>query len=419
MATFYKLLFDLSLYYTLTGFYLRCVSGKAPSAACFLALTACAAVAVFLLRVRNAQSRLLRALPLPLPLAALLTHPGLIPFLHCLPAWAYLAFSIMTDRTEISYNAFRHHFGFGLKCLLLLVFGPLFPTQLSQAALGTIPYLVLMLVSGVCMLRVLREKHGNGIRQGLYMTVFVLLCAGLTLGHAPQMLAKGMGYVYRGIVAPAVFLLAVALAAALYIFYLLAKWLVAKAQGENPPLELSLQSMADAMGLESQYKAYTTDLRWLKTLLIVLFAAFLAFLLFLLFRRLLGERSAAAPRALAPEKRSVLSGGQVKRAPGRLRPRDPRLAVRWYYARFLEECGRRGMHMTRGMTVAEVSTLAAPLFPGADVDALAKLYVPARYHLSRRVTKEEARLASEAWNILRRSESPAYSAKTKNKRKNP
>ena len=53
MATFYKLLFDLSLYYTLTGFYLRCVSGKAPSAACFLALTACAAVAVFLLRVRE------------------------------------------------------------------------------------------------------------------------------------------------------------------------------------------------------------------------------------------------------------------------------------------------------------------------------------------------------------------------------
>ena len=416
MPVFYKLLFDLSLYYTLTGFYLRCVSGNTPSAACFLALTVCAAVSVYL-RSRHVKSRLLRALPLLLPLAALLTRPGLISLLHCVPAWAYLAFSIMTDRTEISYNAFRHHFGFGLKCLLLLVLGPLFPTQLSQAALGTIPYLVLMLVSGVCMLRVLREKHGNGIRQGLYMTVFVLLCAGLTLGHAPQILAKGMGYVYRGIVAPAVFLLAVALAAALYIFYLLAKWLVAKAPGENPPLELSLQSMADAMGLESQYEIYTADLRWLKTLLTVLFAAFLAFLLFLLFRHLLGERSAAAPRALAPEKRSVLSGGQVKRAPGRLRPRDPRLAVRWYYARFLEECGRRGMHMTRGMTVTEVSTLAAPLFPGADVDALAELYVPARYHLSRRVTKEEARLASEAWNALRRTESPSHSEKTKIKRK--
>ncbi len=416
MAVFYKLLFDLSLYYTLTGFYLRCVSGKAPSAVCFLVLTACAAAAVFL-RSRRVQSPLLRALPLLLPLLALLARPGLIPFLHCLPVWAYLAFSIMTDRTEISYNGFRRHFSFGLKCLLLLVLGPLFPAQLSQAALGTIPYLVLMLVSGVCMLRVLREKHGSGVRQGLYMAVFMLLCAGLTLGHAPQLLVKGVGYVYRGIVAPAIFLIAVVLAAALYVFYLLAKWLVARAQGENPPLELSLQSTAEMLGLENQFAAYTADLRWLKTLLIVLFAAFLGFLLFLLFRRLLGERSAAATRALDPEKRSVLPGRQAERAPGRLRPRDPRLAVRWYYARFLEECARRGIQVSRSMTVSEISALSAPLFPGADVAALTEVYVPARYHLSRRVAKEDARRASEAWNALRRSESPVHTAKAKNKRK--
>ena len=44
MAEVCKLLFDLSLYYALTGFYLRCISGEGPSAACFLALAACAAI---------------------------------------------------------------------------------------------------------------------------------------------------------------------------------------------------------------------------------------------------------------------------------------------------------------------------------------------------------------------------------------
>ncbi len=414
MAEVCKLLFDLSLYHALTGFYLRCISGEGPSAACFLALAACAALDAFL-RARGVKHRLLRSLPLLLPFAALAAKPGLIPFLHCLPAWAYLAFSILTERTETTYDEFRAHFGFGLKALLLFVFGPLFPGALSGAALGTIPYLILMLVSGVCMLRVLREGRG-GVRQALYMGAFVLLCAGLTVGHAPQLLLKAVGFLYRGVVAPLVFLIAVVLAAALYIFYLLAKWLVARAQGDAPELNISLESTADMLGLSDQYQAYTADLRWLKTLLIALLCALIAFLLFLLFRRLLGQRARPAERGAATEKRTVLPGmAASQRAPGRIRPRDPRLAVRWYYARFLEECARRGMRIERGMTVAELCAASVPLFPGADVQALAEVYLPARYQLSASISKEDVRRAAAAWKALKQSGKPEETQKKKNK----
>ena len=414
MAEVCKLLFDLSLYYTLTGFYLRCISGEGPSAVCFLALALCAVLDA-VLRARGVKHRLLRVIPLLLPLAALAAKPGLIPFLHCLPAWAYLAFSILTERTETTYDEFRAHFGFGLKALLLLVFGPLFPGALSDAALGTIPYLIWMLVSGVCMLRVLREGRG-GVRQALYMGAFVLLCAGLTVGHAPQMLLKAVGYVYRGVVAPLVFLIAVVLAAALYIFYLLAKWLVARAQGDAPELNISLASTADMLGLSDQYQAYTADLRWLKTLLIVLLCALAAFLLFLLFRRLLGDRARPSVCGASKEKRTVLPGTNAsQRAPGKLRPRDPRLAVRWYYARFLEECARRGLRIERGMTVAELCAASAPLFPGADVQALAEVYLPARYQLSGTVSKEDVRRAAAAWKALKQSKRTDEIQKKKNK----
>ena len=47
----------------------------------------------------------------------------------------------------------------------------------------------------------------------------------------------------------------------------------------------------------------------------------------------------------------------------------------------------------------------APFFPGADVMALAEVYRPARYQLSRRVTQEDVKRAAEAWNSLKKSES--------------
>ena len=116
MAGVLKTLFDLSLYYTLTGFYLRCVSGQAPSAICFLALVLCAALDAFL-RARGVKSRFLRFLPLLLPFLSLFARPGLIPFLHCVPAWAYAAFSILTQRLDMRYDGFHRHNGLELEAI--------------------------------------------------------------------------------------------------------------------------------------------------------------------------------------------------------------------------------------------------------------------------------------------------------------
>jgi hypothetical protein len=274
----------------------------------------------------------------------------------------------------------------------------------------------MMLVSGVCMLRILREKRGGGIRQGLYMGAFVLLCAGLTLGHAPQLLLKGVGFVYRGVVAPLVFVLAVVIAAVFYVFYLLTAWIVARRKGQDAELNLSLESAAEALGLSDQYAAYTADLRWLKTLLIVLLCAVLAFLLFLLFRRLLGDRPGGAPRAYATERRGVLPGAaSSEKPPGRIRPREPRLAVRYYFAHFVAECARRGLVITEGMTVTELCRQCAGHFPDAEVAALAEVYLPARYQLSRPVPRNDVRRAAEAWSALKRSGKSEGVAKKKNK----
>ena len=204
MAECYKLLFDLSLYYAVFGYYLSLAVSTPPSAVFYLTLAGMILLDS-VLRVRHLYetgSRAVRFLPLLLPLAALAFHPSLAQIVHVLPVWAYLGFSVITGRVQISYAAFRSHFAFGLWMLLLMVFGPLFPGSLSEAFTGAVPYLVGMLVCGVCLLRMLREQRPDGLRQGIYMLLFILLCVLLTVGQAPQLLVRGLGLLYRFVIAP-------------------------------------------------------------------------------------------------------------------------------------------------------------------------------------------------------------------------
>ena len=87
MLECYKLVFDLSLYFTVFGYYLILLARIPPSAAGFLLLAAAAALDAFL-RSRQGVDRsrlLLRAVPLMLPLAVFLTRPTLWQALHLLP----------------------------------------------------------------------------------------------------------------------------------------------------------------------------------------------------------------------------------------------------------------------------------------------------------------------------------------------
>ena len=414
MTEFYKLVFDLALYTTLSGFFLRLTARVAPSGVMFLALCAAVALDAFL-RSKEKSRGAARFLPLLLPLLGLLARPTLWQCVLAVPAWAYLCFSILSGRFELRYDQFRAHYGLGLKLLILLVLCPLFPSEFAAALVEVIPYLVLMLVCGVCLLRMLREQRREGLRQGLYLAAFVAFCAGLTLGRAPQLLLKAAGIVYQNVLAPLLFVIAIALAAVFYAFYLITAWLVKRRQGSTDPLQINLQGAAEVLGLEEEYKEYTMDFRWLKALLLVLGAALIVFLLVRLFRRLLGERASEAAALPFRDVPSSAQGRTGAPTPGRIRPRDPRLAVRWYYARFLHECRRRGVPLPAGMTAEEVSRRASDAFPGADTGALTALYRPARYQLTRRVTPEEVRTAAVAWNELRRTETPETAKKKKNK----
>ena len=421
MLETYKLIFDLALYFTLSGYYLLIGAHVGPSAAGFLALCAAAALDAAL-RDRGVYQRgprVFRLLPLLLPLLSLFFRPTLWQALQLLPAWIYLGWTILSDRVFLRYDGFRTHFSFGLRALLLLVFGPFFTPQFGSALLRSVPYLVLMLACGICLLRMLREARAEGLRQGVYIAVFVFVCAGLTVGRAPQMLVKAIGYLWRYAMAPLIFIAALAFAALFYGAYLLLRWLVLRAQDKNDPPNIDIRGAAEMMGLEDQYDAYITNLEWLRVLLIIAAVCILVYFLIRFFRRLVGEK-AAAPGAAAPwrETRGTappdLSSSHMS---GLLRPRDPRLAVRYYYARFLAECRRRGLSVSKGMTVTELRDRCASCFPGEDPAVLCDLYAPVRYSARNTVTNADVHRTAEAWKALKHSPAPDESKSRQNSRK--
>ena len=420
MAECYKLLFDLSLFYTVFGYYLSLAAKTPPSAFCFLSLAASIFLDAFL-RSRSLYEkapRALRLLPLLLPLLALLSRPSTAQMLHALPVWLYLCFTMCTDRVYTDYDSFRSHFSFGMWMLVLMVFGPVFPGRFSISLVGAVPYLTCMLFCGVCLLRMLREERPDGLRQAIYMAVFIVISVCLTIGKAPQLLLKVVGFIYRNMIAPLIYAAAIGISALLYVLYLIASWLISRTKGNPEPLKIDLQSGAEMMGLGEEYQEYTADLRWLKVLLIAFAIAILLLILFLVFRRLLGDQS--SKRDASPWKEhedAAASSMMPQRKPGFMRPRDPRLAVRWYYWRFLSECRRRGISITDGMTASELALACADAFPGADPAALTELYLPARYDPLGEISSDDARCASDLWHALKRSVDPTESARKQKKRK--
>ena len=403
MTECYKLIFDLSLYYTLSGFYLMLVFSEKPSPWGFLLLAA-AALADAALQARKKPRGRAGFLPLLLPLLMLTARPGLWQIVQLLPGWVYLSWSLITGRTDTDYCEFQNHFSFGVRLLLLLLAGFLFWGKLPGAFGAALPYLILMLADGVCLLRMLREQQGQGLRQAAYIAVFLALCAGLTLGRAPQLLLKAFGLVYQNVLAPLLIGAAVLGAGLCYVLFLALKWLFSTGKGEVELPELELEGIAEGLGLEDAYESRLVNFAWLKPVGILLAAGLTVLVLVLIFRRLMGSRrmGEAAPGGSEQSERMIQAVGR-KRSVGRIRPRDPRLAVRFYYAKYLAECRSRGLQFPDGMTAAELSEHSRQAFPGADPEQLAQVYAPARYSSRETVTRADAETAAALWRKLKQS----------------
>jgi len=416
------LLFDASLYYTVFGFWFRLIGGEAPSYAGYLLIAAMIVLHAALVK-RNAFSPGKKAvfllLAVPAAGAAFLAP---LQFAFLVPISAYLAFCFYRGMTNIDLSNFRDHFRIGAWILLALVPGVIAGTKGFTCLAEIVPYLAMMLALGVVELRYLRDDGTHALLHGACVVGAAGASFALTALHAPRLLGQGLLMVYNAVIAPILYGLAVGAGYLLYWAFALFRKI-----GELMGVEYTEPSNGDngiVVGGENviEFEENTLRTDWIEYLGKAALIIAIVLALIFVFRRLLARRpSEAGSGGSSITGRARVGSGDAEAASAlRLfRPGDPRLAVRYYYAKFLREASRRGAGVEPDLTGSEIERRAKAVFSAEDgaaaqagslmqeagfggISDIYDIYAPARYS-GHEVTEADARRMRDAWKSIRKS----------------
>ena len=309
-----KLLFDLSFYYTISGFYLYMIT-ETPASGWGFVLLAGAAVIHVLVKTRldrggasGMGGSLNRIICCLLPLALLFFRPTIGQLVQFLPAWGYIGFSIMTGSLETTKAEFRQHFGLTAKLLLLIAPGFFIVSRCFAAFNISLMYFVPFLLLGIALMRMLREE--GRLPRGQTLAILLGLFGVSAALFALQVLngfAATAGFLYEKILSKIIFGIVVVLGSALYGLMWLLRPLLAlfkEDSGENAA-EISLESGIEYLMGEQEFIDSAFP-KWVVYLGYALLAIAVCAVVFLIFRRLLGARKSAEKKSLYSEERESL-----------------------------------------------------------------------------------------------------------------
>ena len=413
MISICKILFDMCFYYTISGYFLYLLSGIYPSVWGLpaLMLSVIAYVAIF---SRNSgvddpeERRIFKPgtiICCALPGLLFIFEPALWQIIQYLPAWAFFGYTIWNGLVHTDRTMFREHFGFTGKLYLLALFGIFAITtkRVGGAITGAIPYLIIYLLTGICLMRILREdgklKKSRNVAVLLLLLVGSIALAGL---QTPQLILSVVGFIYRNVIAWVLVGAAVALGAIVYGIITVFAKIFSFLKIGNGEVNVDPGGIAqdifgeDAAAMAGQFPA------WLKIVLAVLLVLAVVFVVFLILRRLLGKKQEDERREFHTEEQEILQKRDRHARGGMLRPKDPRQALRWYYRKYLKEgTQKRGEKPIPSDTSLDILQHFSPFFPENEAKELRVLYIMARYRHSEEIPKVAVDTAHELWAKLK------------------
>ena len=402
MIELFKLTFDLSYFFTLVGFYYACFTGRLPMTG-FLLLTGMIAADIVLRRFERLPKPV-RSIAFLIPLAVVFTDTPVPDVVFLLFPYVYLAVSMWTDRVETDRMSFAHESRLFMKILPVIALGFFVPDSAVPALSAAVPYIIIMLYSMIWLLRFLRtpeSKKKTQILAALSFAAFTLLC---TVGRLPELLVKGFELLYEYVIGPGLALFATGFGYIVYgIGWIIKKLFVPSGMGQEVEMQ-EAESAADGAGIieETVTGSMLGEILAVigKVLLVIVVIAAVCYLLY----KLLGKRRAKREEGGYTEEQGVTeSEAPRRRGLPRFRPFNPREAIRYDYARFLKEAGKRGVEIGKGTTTQETVTLAAHDFPEEALAELRELYVLARYAPNEEISREEASRSAAAYRRLKSS----------------
>ena len=397
MAPIYRMMFEVSVYYTVSGIYLQALFGKQPSMTG--ALLILAAMLLFGVCSEREQLRKWRMLPLLLPAAMLFFRPGIEPFIQALPAWIYPAMMLSRDMGEIDYAAFQKKM---YKSLLVIAVSLIPVFLMAKPALqllgNMLIYVVFMMVSAIICMRCLRDRTG-GLQHFAVISLFTVACGILDYFRVPQWLLN--------------FLRDGALRCLSY-FEDLASFLPTfkpREPGKKTGQVSTTTAEKTKLPWDLSGDGYESSETLNKIIETILFIAIVTVIVIFVVKLLIDliknmKETESSPREQKWKDEVVhlrLSDKDGKGSKKRWKPTDHRLAVRYYYWKYMQECAKRGILVRKEWTAEELAEASMNQFQQADILAMQKLYLPIRYREMGEVTASQAREAARLWHNLKKS----------------
>lgn len=399
MIELFKLMFDLSYFYTLAGFFYA-LFAEHVSMLCFLLLAGTVAADV-LLRHFERLPKAVRLLPVLIPFAVFFTDTSVPDMVFMFFPAAYLIVSIVTDRVFTDRLSFAHESRILLRIMPVMALGFFGGKQAFTALEAVVPYVIIWLYSMIWLLRILRNpevKTRTQVISALSFAVFTLLC---TVGRLPELLVKGIELLYEYVISPLLVIFATAFG------YLMTGigWLIKSIflpGGVNPIEEPVSTEVAESGGAIEYAERDGIGLEFLVWIGRILLVLLILAAIFFFFKWILGKRRAAQDEGGYTEEKGIASDGPPKHSVlPRFRPFHPREAIRYDYARFLKEASKRGVEFGKGATTLEIAEQSSHDFPPDTLMEFRDLYVLARYAQKENITREEASRSAALFKQLK------------------
>jgi len=424
----YKLVFDISICYTIGAFLLNYFGGIAIYGGGFLILLIAALVSILFGQKRKLKIFATILVPVVSLSFFLPTIPELVVFLLI---WAYYSYISIREEAVISRGEFIDMIKRFLYPCLILPFLMLTAFHKFGTAVETAcPYLITALVSAVFLLRYLRADNQMGQlkryrrQQLMELLAFVVISLLLTLARAPQNLVEGLKLMYQHLLVPILSFLAgiigMLVGGIIYLVLAAVSFLT-----KNNVMEEAKIQFGDTM----QQSIENTDAKvsgadWVVPLIYSIGAIVGMVILFFFFRWLMGEKIEQKMPTGILETREYLADVKDKGATfSKRRPKDSRAAVRYYYGRCLiwmqhkrvqlkpqdttEEINNKYYNSGQvngisGATCLQASDFEAKSGPSAE---LKQIYRKARYQMTQEITKEDAEKAKQLYQTIKTSKS--------------
>ena len=400
MSAVYRLIFELSVYYALTGVYMQRYLSVEPSILGMVFL--CIGIVLF---VALENTNLVQKCALLVPGVALLFEPTLIKILQFLPAWIYIGAILLAQRADVDYDSFRLRFDRSFLVLIPIALPLLNYSDASGILENTAIYLVLFVASGVACLRSLRDNTGT-YRQALVLFALMAGCGLATWLGIPQILLNFVNEYFFQMVAKGIALLSVFVALGVYQLF---AWLLSLNGGppEMSSREVAVTTTAQILGVdEALLVSDGGGVFWLETAVYILLtigvivgSVFLVRYLIKNGAKLQKNRQKLSwtdeVQYVVPKRRDFKNS--------RVRPKEPRAIVRYFYGKFMRECQRRGIKDQLDWTSNDYAKAGCAEFNYQDMEELKWLYRDSRYCHTKNITRSQARRAVKLWQNIKRT----------------